>query len=134
MNNSVSQKFAKILKSPGRLTNEERLLFCHEYFNRYNQRLMSPAEFQQFSFNRRLEKGTDSIVSILMPFTLFLMLLTHYDFHRFILRCNQATGCTVVATFFWLCSVKKQNDFLNQLSHKYFGEMSDEMLVRFDRE
>ena len=115
------------------MTHSERLQFAHEYVQRYADRLLSDQEKSEYVGNKTLGSSTGMALSILVPFNVVSMIQMRYDQAYYAPRCKRITMWTAIVSCIWVYGIKKQNELLDRLSAKYFGEMPDNQLVTYDR-
>ena len=133
-NDFVSDQYRDIMmkvEKNQQLTENDRRLFTHDYIQRYSKRILNDLEYSQYQNNKTLGQVSGIGFAFCIPMNLIFMRQASISGSLPPIG-RQVHLFTLVVAGAWFFSKKSQEDHMDKLSTKYFGQMSDSELVTYD--
>ena len=131
----VSQAYQDIydkVKNGEMLSEKERLMYGHEYIQRYHHRILTNEEKNEFISNKALSETVGVGFAISVPVNVALLFLTKYN-PAFARPAKFWSLLTIAQSTCFSYTLQAQRAQLDKLSIKYFDDYSDDELVTYDQ-
>ena len=85
----------------------ERLLYCHEYLQRYSNRVLNQSEYAEYDWNKFLGGTAGMALAVMVPFNVVSMMQLRYNFEYYAPRCKRLSAVTGLVSVCWVMATMR---------------------------